>query len=794
MARKKSRKGSSKKKGSQKSRAKISKKGTPTKTTQPSLSDEVKSFIVGLLFVSLAVLFIVSKFGQAGPVGDWINMAFTAILGFGYYLLPILLIILALSFFHNVERNFSKIKILGSALFLVCGLGFLQLVVAGGGFVGSGIAMIENFVGKGFAIFLTVIGFASALAIIFDVAPKVPSFNRRERSNAVEETSDLNDQEEKRIERATAKATAQTAVLKNQRELPLKEGQSDEEPKKPLKNFLSKKEQETVRAATKPKEKTPEEKLSAGIDQASKKAFAANTVLPPIKLLSKDKGKPGVGDIKENANTIKRTLSNFGIEVEMDEVAVGPTVTRYSFKPAQGVKLSKIAGLQDDLALTLAAKTLRMETPIPGKSLVGIEIPNKSKTMVGLGSLLGSKEFLEGKDALPMAVGKDISGNPSFINLAKAPHMLIAGATGAGKSVTVHALITSLLYRHGPDMLKFIMIDPKRVEMTLYNGIPHQLTPTITDPKSAILALKWAVKEMNRRYDVLQEKKVRDIGSYHKTIRDPAVKAAAKNPEAETPETMPYIVIVIDELADIMMSYPRELEAGIVALAQMSRAVGIHLIISTQRPSVNVITGLIKANIPTRIALKVSSAIDSRTILDAGGAERLLGAGDALYQTGSMPNPVRVQSSFIPEEEVKAVVEFLKKTYKDALPDEIDLTTTSVSDNVMFAGSVGEDDVEDDLFEDAKATVLAAGKASTSYLQRKLRVGYSRAARLMDILEEQGVIGPANGSKPREVLIGQEEPEDHVEDVDENDMDLSDNDVLTDEEPDVYTPPTNERF
>ena len=433
-----------------------------------------------------------------------------------------------------------------------------------------------------------------------------------------------------------------------------------------------------------------------------------------------------------------------------------------------------------------------METPIPGKSLVGIEIPNKSKTTVGLGTLLMGNEFNNPKHALPMAVGKDIAGNAAFINMAKAPHMLIAGETGAGKSVTVHALITSLLFKHGPEMLKFIMIDPKRVELTLYNGIPHLLTPAITDPKSAILALKWAVKEMNRRYDVLQSHSVRDIGSYHETIVKPA-KAKAKDGD-EIPEAMPYIVIVIDELADIMMSYPRELEAGIVSLAQMSRAIGIHLILSTQRPSVNVITGLIKANIPTRIALKVSSAIDSRTILDMGGAEKLLGAGDALYMTGSMSNPVRVQSAFIPEDEVKAVVAYLKKSYRDALPDEIDLTTQAVAgDSTMFAGSVGDDDDEDDLFEDAKATVIQAGKASTSYLQRKLRVGYSRAARLMDLLEDRGVIGPANGSKPRDVLVGMDEPDESA-DESEDVPDSDNSEVLSEEETDVYTPPTNDRF
>lgn len=780
MATRKKTKNRSKKTTSRKKQKKLplsSKKGQKQKI---KLSDEVISFLVAVGFFALSVLLMVSAFGQAGIVGDVMYKALTSLLGIGYYLIPALLFLLAVSFFYNIERNFSKIKLFGSLLFLLCGLAAIDLLFANGGIVGEFIASIQSLFGKWMTLFFMVLGFIGSLAIIYDATPGVNWLRERFMREEEEYTEELNEAEEKRIDRATAKAAQAVEV--------------PAEPTKPKKNFLSKKEQEGIAEATKkPVKKNEEEKMAEGINSKIKKTFSASeqdAKLPPIKMLSKDSGKPDVGDIKANANIIKRTLSNFGIEVEMDGVERGPTVTRYSFKPAEGVKLSKIAGLQDDLALSLAAKTLRMETPIPGQSLVGIEIPNKSKTTVGLGTLLAEQEFNNTKHALPMAVGKDIAGNAAFINMAKAPHMLIAGATGAGKSVTVHALITSLLFKHGPDMLKFIMIDPKRVELTLYNGIPHLLTPAITDPKSAILALKWAVKEMNRRYDILQSHSVRDIGSYHDTIVAPA-KAKAKEGD-ELPEAMPYIVIVIDELADIMMSYPRELEAGIVALAQMSRAIGIHLILSTQRPSVNVITGLIKANIPTRIALKVASAVDSRTILDMGGAEKLLGAGDALYMTGSMPNPVRVQSAFIPEDEVKSVVMYLKKSYRDALPDEIDLTTQGVAgDATMFAGSVDDED-EDELFEDAKATVIQAGKASTSYLQRKLRVGYSRAARLMDILEDRGVIGPANGSKPREVLVGVDEDSEQETAGDEEDQDS----VILSEDPetDVYTPPTNDRF
>jgi S-DNA-T family DNA segregation ATPase FtsK/SpoIIIE len=449
----------------------------------------------------------------------------------------------------------------------------------------------------------------------------------------------------------------------------------------------------------------------------------------------------------------------------MDEVTIGPSVTRYAIKPAEGVKLSKIVALQDNLAYALAAHPIRIEAPIPGKSLVGIEIPNTTKTMVGLGSLLAADKFSESDKPLLVSLGKGISGEAHFANLAKMPHVLIAGATGSGKSVTIHAVITSLLYRNSPELMKFIMIDPKRVELTLYNKIPHLLTPVITDAKKTILALKWAGKEMSRRYDLLQEYACKDIDSYHKNVLAPALQKAKeakgknKGKEADAtkiPETMPFIVVVIDELADIMMTYPKELESSIVRLAQMSRAVGIHLILSTQRPSVNVITGLIKANVPARIALQVVSQIDSRTIIDSPGAEKLLGSGDMLYLGGEMSKPVRIQSAFISENEVKKVAKYLTDAYRDEIPAEgINFTETAADKNVLFEGEIGDDmGDDDDLYEAAKSEVIQAGKASTSYIQRKLSVGYARAARLIDMLEQRGVIGPGSGAKPREILVG----------------------------------------
>jgi S-DNA-T family DNA segregation ATPase FtsK/SpoIIIE len=478
---------------------------------------------------------------------------------------------------------------------------------------------------------------------------------------------------------------------------------------------------------------------------------------PPISILAKNKGKPEVGDIKANMNIIKRSLQNFGITVEMDEASIGPTVTRYAMKPAEGVRLSKIVALQSNLELALAASPVRIEAPIPGKSLVGIEVPNISRTTLGLAPLVTDDGFAKSEKPLLMALGRSITGAPHFADLAKMPHLLVAGTTGAGKSATINDFIVSLLYRCGPDRLRFIMVDPKRVELTLYNSIPHLLTPVITDAKKTILALKWLAKEMDRRYNVLEAESVRDISSYHKNVLEPALARASRSDDKPLPEAMPYIVLIIDELADIMQAYPRELESGIVRLAQMSRAVGIHLILSTQRPSVKVITGLIKANIPARVALQVASQVDSRTILDRSGAEKLLGAGDMLFLSGDMSKPMRIQAPYLSEDEVKKIVAYLAKQSLGQLHSEIDFSGETRGDaggtDPIFSSMIGNDEDEgDDLYPEAKRTVIEAGKASTSYLQRKLGIGYARAAKLMDLLEERGVIGPADGAKPREII------------------------------------------
>ncbi len=508
--------------------------------------------------------------------------------------------------------------------------------------------------------------------------------------------------------------------------------------------------------------KTKRDEIAASLFKPLQFLQSKKYTPPPLSLLEEDRGKPGVGDIKANANIIKRTLQNFGISVEMDEVSVGPSFTRYALKPAQGIKLSRIITLQNDLSLALAAHPLRIEAPIPGKSLAGIEIPNSKKITVGLGSLLKSPQIKDASAPLAFPVGRNISGEVVVRNLNKMPHLLIAGATGSGKSVMIHTIITSLLYRNSPAHMRFIMIDRKRVELTLYNNIPHLLTPVITEPKKAILALKWAGKEMDRRYDILEAEAVRDIESYHKNVVEPAYKhAKEETPDASLPELLPYIVIVLDELADIMGSYPRELESAIVRLAQMSRAVGIHLILSTQRPQVAIITGLIKANIPARIALQVSSQTDSRTILDMGGAEKLLGAGDMLFLAGDMGKPMRLQSAYIGEPEIKKVVQFLSsQNTEDAFG--VDLSLSSSPKDAIFLSETEEEesedaDSDDALYAEARDIVIQNKKASTTYLQRKLKIGYARAARIMDMLEERGVIGPGEGAKPREILVSADE-------------------------------------
>jgi S-DNA-T family DNA segregation ATPase FtsK/SpoIIIE len=451
---------------------------------------------------------------------------------------------------------------------------------------------------------------------------------------------------------------------------------------------------------------------------------------PPFTLLETTTTKPDAGNIQGNADIIQKTLANFAVKVSMGDVNVGPTVTQYTLKPDEGVKLNKITGLDRDLALALAAHPVRIEAPIPGKSLVGVEIPNKASALVRLRAIMESDTFEKRRSNLAVVLGLDVSGHPQVADITKMPHLLIAGSTGSGKSVCINAILLSLLYQNTPKQLKMILVDPKRVELSPYNNIPHLITPVIVEPDKTVSALKWAVMEMERRYKALQEVGKRNISEYN----------ASRGKEG-----LPYLVIVIDELADLMAVSANEVEHLIVRLSQMARAVGIHLVLATQRPSVDVITGLIKANITTRVAFSVASQIDSRTILDQAGAEKLLGMGDMLFISADTPKPKRIQGAFVSEKEVKGVTDFIKSQGEPEYNEEILAQATRGS------GDLGAPD--DEMFIDAADCVVRAGKASASLLQRRLRIGYARAARLLDLLEERGIIGPADGARPRDVLI-----------------------------------------
>jgi S-DNA-T family DNA segregation ATPase FtsK/SpoIIIE len=693
-------------------------------------------YVAGIIYIVVAVFFAMSAFGAAGSIGDFFHSkVLVYLLGYGFVFVPLLLLVLAYRRLQDLSISIKDMIIF--AVIIFSSIGLIDIFVSAAGVNAGG--EVGKFIGinliAGFDIYFSsvlLVG-ATVIASFIMLDPQFSSL-KKIKENLQERIDDSEEENhEQKIEAQVEKATLKS---------------TEEHPAEEKKNFL------LTKITPKKKESTGEEPDEINIDAVG--VFASSYIIPPLSLLGKSSGKPSTGDIKANANLIQRTLHNFGIAVEMDEISIGPTVTRYAMKPAQGVRLSKIASLQNELALALAAKSIRIEAPIPGRSLVGIEVPNTKKSTIGLGTQLDELEFKDPSKPLLVSLGRGVSGKSHFANIGKMPHVLIAGATGAGKSVTIHNIVISLLYKNGPDMLRFIMIDPKRVEMTLYKKIPHLLTPVITDPKKAVLALKWAVKEMERRYDVLQKCTVRDIDSYHKNVVKPAYKDLSQddieNYDGELPEKMPYIVIIIDELSDIMFSYPRELEASIVRLAQMSRAVGIHLLLATQRPSVNVITGLIKANIPTRLALKVASQIDSRTILDGRGAEKLLGHGDMLYKGEGSNEPVRIQCPFVSETEVKNVVEFIQKNYKYELEDTISLPDESISDGTG-GFTLADAESDDPMIEEAKMVIMESKKASTSYLQRRLSIGYSRAARIIDILEEQGIVGPQNGSKAREVYV-----------------------------------------
>ncbi len=475
-----------------------------------------------------------------------------------------------------------------------------------------------------------------------------------------------------------------------------------------------------------------------------------NYEFPPIALLEQGDGKKIRGEkktITDNALKLQKTLHSFGVAAKVEDVSVGPAITRYELKPAEGVRVSKIANLADDIALNLAAESIRIEAPIPGKQAVGIEIPNKDTEIVHLRDVIDSEEFVKSESKLSVGLGKDVSGERVIADIAKMPHLLVAGSTGSGKSVCINTLITSIIYKAKPSEVKLVMVDPKIVELSVYNGIPHLLIPVVTDPKKAAGALAWAVQEMEDRYAKFASKGVRDIKGYNKALEKEAEEQTIK---------MPQIVIIIDELADLMMVAAKDVEDAICRLAQKARAAGMHLVIATQRPSVDVITGLIKANIPSRIAFAVSSQIDSRTILDMPGAEKLLGKGDMLYYPTGVAKPTRVQGTFVSDKEVEKIVDFLKRDGETTYNEEIIESIEKANKTDKEIKEQEEDDDVDPRLEEAIEEVIANGQASTSFIQRRLKVGYARAGRIIDQMTERGIISGYQGSKPREVLMTKE--------------------------------------
>lgn len=528
----------------------------------------------------------------------------------------------------------------------------------------------------------------------------------------------------------------------------------------------------TVAEHTKRKARTSEEEIQKEIaDVVQEMAPAAaqpekKYVFPPVDLLKAGSGKKSANtesQLRETANKLQQTLKTFGVNVTVTNISCGPAVTRYEIQPEMGVKVSKIVGLADDIKLNLAAADIRIEAPIPGKAAVGIEVPNKENVTVAFRDLIESKEFKESKSKISFAVGKDIAGKTKVTDIAKMPHLLIAGATGSGKSVCINTIIMSILYKADPSEVKLLMIDPKVVELSVYNGIPHLMIPVVTDPKKASGALHWAVAEMTDRYEKFAQANVREINGYNAKVDSIEV------PEGqERPQKMPQIVIIVDELADLMMVASNDVEEAICRLAQLARAAGIHLVIATQRPSVNVITGLIKANMPSRIAFAVTSGVDSRTILDMNGAEKLLGKGDMLFNPQGAPKPIRVQGAFVSDEEVSEVVEYIKEhngdaQYNDSVQQKMESLQSSGSNSVSISDSDVADDGRDAYFVDAARIIVDKEKASIGMLQRYLKVGFNRAARIMDQLEEAGIVGPEEGTKPRTVLMNKEQFEAYID-------------------------------
>lgn len=706
---------------------------------------EVQSHIAreigAVVYLGLAILFFLVIRNSAGPVGERLNNVLRLAFGVGIFALPVIFFLLAMTLFFARRVTLNATKYIGLFLLVFSGLGLVhmrtpidamdQSVELFGGWVGFlSSVLLRIGVGTTSTILILIVLFLVGILLTFEVSFRTlldSLFNKQ--VDVIRSAKKMERKPSKLLKKGDDEGL--NIVKPN-----LGKNKKDNEQKREEKTF---KQSEINIQKPKPVAKKESKKIEPKVDEND----YSDWQLPPLDLLSSDSSQVYVSDkvLKANAEKIRQKLSQFGIEVTMKDVNIGPTVLQYTLQPDEGVKLNKITGLKNDLALALAAKALRIEAPIPGKALVGIEVPNDKRMTVHLREMLESEEFASVDSKLKIVIGRDVSGAPVIDDLASMPHLMIAGATGSGKSVGMNTFLLSLLYQNSPRDLKFIMVDPKRVELTPYNGIPHLLTPVITDPEKAHAALKWAVAEMNRRYQELADKGYKNIKEYN---------------EGED-KTMHSIVMVVDELADLMMqSNKKETEAVICRLAQMARAVGMHLILATQRPSVDVITGVIKANIPTRIAFSVTSGVDSRTVLDTVGAEDLLGMGDMLFMPKNLGKPIRVQGVYVSTKEIERVTNRLKLTIEPTYDESIVAGSTSGIPGGDTVG-VGDGSDQDDLFHDAVALIKATGKASASLFQRRLSVGYARAARILDILEEHGLVGPANGAKPREIFISEEE-------------------------------------
>lgn len=726
------------------------------------ISSDTKRTILAIILFLWAAIFLLGFFHLGGIFGDKMVGSIGVAVGWGKILTPLLFIFLGVILLKRKRKqSFYLTRIIGLLLAFFAILSLMHLIPfdqeqmntmaregIGGGYIGYVFAtLLHSFTGKllGSLILIATIIIGILIAFNFSFVRDEKKMSRKRQSGFsmwLASFGRKRDDDEEENEDEEYEDEDEDDQEDEEDEEIVDEGGSDDH-----------NDQED--------EEKSKKGLFAGLKK--KKRPSSQWDYTPSKLFERSQGTAKAGNTEQNAEVIEETLSNFNIDVELDSITTGPSVTQYAFHPPTGVKLSKITALNADLALALAAHPIRIEAPIPGKSLVGIEVPNKETVAVRMRDLLASRAFTKHKSNLMLALGETVDGEYEVADLAKMPHLLVAGTTGTGKSVAINSMILSLLYQNSPDELRLILVDPKRVELSLYNGIPHLLTDVIVDSGKVLNALKWAVGEMERRYILLQETGSRDLESYTKKRKTGGVRThideETQEEVTEKMENLPVIVIVIDELADLMMSHGKDVEAAIVRLAQMSRAVGIHLIVSTQRPSVEVITGLIKANLPTRIALRVSTQIDSRTILDSPGAEKLIGRGDMLYKSGDSGTSVRLQGVLIDEEEVKRIVSFLADQaddYNDELDDDITIDRGVGGNSSRSSAGDTSGDGDDVLYEEAKKIVIEAGKASTSYIQRRLKVGYSRAARLVDLLEENGVVGPANGSKAREVLINKD--------------------------------------